>query len=708
MSAPNDSLELRDIATALRHGLLWIAGGALAGLLLAAAVLLYAPPRYKADATVLLRTNSDGAAARLAVSSSEGGISLGNLADVLTGESGFKTELEILTSREVIGAVVDSLGLQARVLSPAATPPTALFASIRLPAEVDRKQIYHFERVGDRYEVEGPGASGYATPGRPYPIAGGTVTLRDEPLPESFRVEVVGLEPAIRQVSRKLKASQAGGEVAELVFRANDPFTSAAVPNGIIAQYLKRRRTTDRGVNQHRYEFLTEHTDSVAGALATAERDLRLYQERSGVLDPTLAGETELRQAMGLRGALEEREVESRALEQILVGGRLSSRDLAAYPTLLRNGAINHILARLLEMETRRTELLDRRTERDPDVVVLDQSIRQLENELVTLSRAYYEGLTRQQAQLRSELQRYQASLASLPEHAQSVFRLQREVKRLSETLVALQTQLVQTRLLAIAEGGDVRQIDVAVPPQQQSFPRPMVILIAGMLGGIFFGAAGAVGSSYLRQRIRYPWEAERATGVPAALFNPNAPLLLGGMDAGRSVLLLPLGRGVRAGTVGARLASTATLQGKGVVFADLEQRAAVHSPPADSAEVGAPGSLPAAPVDSTALQPVQSADGGGYMLYRFHANGSGVESFRRTLTELENRFSLVVVALPGLEQPYTVAALSPQRPVILVARAGEVTRAELQDALQALGRMGVTTAGVVLEDGGRSGATRN
>jgi Mrp family chromosome partitioning ATPase len=65
-------------------------------------------------------------------------------------------------------------------------------------------------------------------------------------------------------------------------------------------------------------------------------------------------------------------------------------------------------------------------------------------------------------------------------------------------------------------------------------------------------------------------------------------------------------------------------------------------------------------------------------------------------------------VALPGLEQPYTVAALSPQRPVILVARAGEVTRAELQDALQALGRMGVTTAGVVLEDGGRSGATRN
>ncbi|HEV2131232.1 MAG TPA: Wzz/FepE/Etk N-terminal domain-containing protein, partial [Longimicrobiaceae bacterium] len=648
MSAANDSLDLRDIATALRHGLLWIAGGALAGLLLAAAVLLYAPPRYKADATVLLRTNSDGAAARLAVSSSEGGISLGNLADVLTGESGFKTELEILTSREVIGAVVDSLGLQARVLSPAATPPSALFSSIRFPAEVERKQVYHFERVGDRYEVQGPGASAQAMPGIPYRIAGGEVTLRTEPLPESFRVEIVSLDQAIRQVNRKLKASQAGGEVAEIVFRANDPVTSAAVPNGIIAQYLKRRRTTDRGVNQHRYEFLTEHTDSVARALAAAERDLRMYQERSGVLDPTLAGETELRQAMGLRAALEEREVESRALEQILAGGTLSSRDLAAYPTLLRNGAINHILARLLEMETRRTELLDRRTERDPDVVVLDQSIRQLENELVTLSRSYYEGLTRQQVQLRGELQRYQASLASLPEHAQSVFRLQREVKRLSETLVALQTQLVQTRLLAIAEGGDVRQIDVAVPPKQQSFPRPLVILLVGMFGGIFFGAAGAVGSSYLRQRIRYPWEAERATGVPATLFDPSAPLLLGGMDAGRSLLLLPLGRGARPGAVGARIASTATLQGREVVFADLEQRATIHSSPADSPASGTAVSLPAGSAEPMALQPVQNPDGGAYMLYRFHANGSGVESFRRTLAELESRFSLVVVALPG------------------------------------------------------------
>ena len=43
----------------------------------------------------------------------------------------------------------------------------------------------------------------------------------------------------------------------------------------------------------------------------------------------------------------------------------------------------------------------------------------------------------------------------------------QREVKRLTQTMLGVQAQIIDARLAAIAEGGQVRQIDVAQPPNR-------------------------------------------------------------------------------------------------------------------------------------------------------------------------------------------------------------------------------------------------
>lgn len=670
----SEALDLREIGAALRRGRLWIAAGALLGLLAGASALALLRPEYEGTATVLLRSQADGGQSMLSrLSGMMGGLPAG----LGGGGSEVETEVKILTSRTVIGEVVDSLGLQAEVLEPAGTAPTALFAELRAGPEA-AGAVYRFERTEGGYAVEGPGASGVAVPGEPYRVPGGVLVLRPDPLPAGFRVVLLDREEAVTRVEDAL-VTEVSGEYVEIAFRAADPPTASAVPNALVAEYLRRRKTTDRGVNQHRYEFLAAHTDSIAGQLALAEGALRRHQEVSGVLDPKLTGEVGVERAMQLRTELETAATESRALEGIIrkgASGSLSPRELAAYPTFLRNPAVNDMVSRLLELETERVILLEKRTERDPEVVALSDGIRHLESRLVELSRDYLSGLGRQEVELRRELAGYQAELDALPGHAEESLRRMREVKRLSETLIVLQTQLVQARLEAISEGGEVRQVDVAVPPREPAFPNPALTLLGGLLGGLFFGTVAAVGTGRRRARLAEPWEAELAAGAAAVPFDPRLPLSFPELGRARTVLVLPVGPAAEARAVGERLAATAGVQGREAVLADLTRAPSAPSAPASR---------------------LVAVGGEGYSVYHPAGDGGAAAPRHAALEELEERYARVVAVLPGIEDPAAVSVLAPERPVVVAARAGRVTREELREAVGICRRLGVEVAGVVL-----------
>jgi tyrosine-protein kinase Etk/Wzc len=700
MTPQNDTLDLGEVAAVLARGWRWVLGGVLGGLLLAVAVLLFAPRSYEESATVLLRNAPErGASSLLGRSggSGQGSLPLGGLTDLFSMSSGFDTEMEILSSRAVVGSVVDSLHLQARVLAPRGIHPESLIAEARFDP-LARLTAYRFERAGAGYRVSGGDVSEIVTPGVPFRLGESVLTLHSEGLPDQFRLRIMDREEAIRRVQKRLSTSRAGGEVAELSFRGDDPVTAAAVPNALVYRYLQRRRSTDRGVNQQRYEFLLAHTDSIRTELALAERALRVQQQTSGVFDPEMHVKAEVEQAIVLRGELETREVEARALERMLaqaVAGRIPARELAAYPTFLQNPAINSLLSRLTEQEARRTELLDRRTENDPDVQVVSANIRQLEQQIVSLSRAYLDGLSGQQAQLLRELARYDAARSTYPGHAESAMRARREVQRLSETMVALQTQLVQARLAAISEGGEVRQIDTAIPPRKPAFPNPLLTIPLGLIVGLMVGSGGALASGYLGRRVRDGRDAELAAGVAAVDLDSRRALFLSAAERQR-LLVIPVGRAADASRTATRIAAAAAVQGKSVVLADL----AGGARPAAGALAPGRSEPPALPA-GTAVAPASMQTVGGSDGYPvFQGNGisaSTTTEIRQAVEHLESQFAVVVASLPGLDAVPTLALLSPQRSVVLAVRAGATTRTELRETVAALGQAEIPVIMVVV-----------
>ncbi|HEY4304173.1 MAG TPA: Wzz/FepE/Etk N-terminal domain-containing protein [Gemmatimonadaceae bacterium] len=462
---------------------------------------------------------------------------------------------------------------------------------------------------------------------------------------------------AIGAFLKRLNVEKIGGDVLGVSYRAEDSVSAARIPNTVVALYLARRKTTDRGVNAHRFEFLAVKLDESAANLARAEDDLRREQERSGVLDPIVVSKLELEQAGELRGQLTTVQVEKGALDSLIAhvrSGTMTTRQLAAFPSFIKAPAISQMLSQLSELDAQRLKLLATRTEKDPDVEALTQSIKVVEGQLMPTAVSYAAAVASQERDMQTELDSLHHVLLGMPQSAQANGRLQRDVLRLGQIYAAMQAQLVEANLAAISEGGDVHQLDYAEVALHPSFPRPALTIAIGAVGGVLLGLFVALITSGMGRWARDTFEIERVTGLPALAFDANSPLLIGPTLSARTILVLPLDPYARTEAVAHRLAETATARAIATTVLDLS-----------------------------------------------NSVGNDVNA---TIERFENEFGSVVVQLPPLTSRAAAAALRDTRPVILVASAPRVDKNALNNALSTLRRLDVPCAGIVMNPVSRNG----
>jgi uncharacterized protein involved in exopolysaccharide biosynthesis len=300
VAVSTDTIEVTDVMRTLRQQWRAVIAFVAMGIVGALAVILFAPKRYDGRASVLARASAAGGASVLGRMTGIGDLLSG--AGGLGAASSLETELQLLKSRTLAGQVVDSLRLQVAVREPTGIPPTAIVDGYSLGSSFAPRE-YQFARLGDgRYRLDGSPI--VAVPGQSIALDVGTLTLRASGLPPAFTLRIFDREEAITRFAARLEVTKAGGEIAKIVYRGRDSVTAAAAPNALVAFYLQRRLTVDRGANQRRVEYITAQVDSAAALLAAAEQQLRANQERTRVFDAEIADRTHLESAAKLRESL--------------------------------------------------------------------------------------------------------------------------------------------------------------------------------------------------------------------------------------------------------------------------------------------------------------------------------------------------------------------------------------------------------------------
>lgn len=541
MNAPravdSDTIYFSEITAAIRRGRRWLVAGILAGLALATAVLALIPPRFSSTSTVIVRAAESSTGA---LSARLGGSIAGVASGLMPGgliAAPIETELQVLQSRSLAGEIVDSLQLQVRLRSGPRVAPWQLFHPTPIPGSFQRRRVT-LERQGDQsFRASDAGLAVVLPPAK-------STTRLPEAIPQRLEADILDREEAITRLLKRLTVSKAGGEVVSIAYAADDSLTAAVVPNLLIRRYLARRKTSDRGLNQRRVEFLTAQVDSLEQSLVGAEQALRDQQERSGILDPVVTGKLELEQAGELRRSSASLDVERGALSLLLnqlAIGQVTSTQLAAFPTFLKSPGINDLLSQLSALQTRYLQLQATFTPEEPSVVAAHEAMTAIERQIASLAKTYATTLDRQRAELDKQLDALRNTIQKLPATSELSVRLQRRVLALGQLSAAVRAQLVEARLAAVGEGGDVRSLDVAQPPRKISFPQPGLTLAAGLGGGVVLGLLLALIGGAPRRYVSEPSVIAQVTGVPTHTLSHDAPIVLGALPPGGKILVVPL-----------------------------------------------------------------------------------------------------------------------------------------------------------------------
>jgi capsular exopolysaccharide synthesis family protein len=465
-------------------------------------------------------------------------VNLPQLVERAPTENRISTEISTLRGRSSAVAVIDSLGLRARLIVPKHRWPSELFSLLRVAAGGDTTTLV--------IRPDGSGRVSIATPGEPDPVsapigdtvvvAGVTLALRAAALQEpELRLRVVSLDEAVRSFQSALKVYRPAKDVDLLVVqvRGNDPPTASAAANLLAQQLISGRHEVQMARTGSTVRFLTWQLDSLGAELRLAEDALRAYRERAGIVDAGEEGRTQVRrlaQIQADRGALQ---AEEQALAQLVQqmasdsararpGGRLPSRALVAFPTLFRNQGASQLLGALAQVENERSTLLTQRTPEDPDVLVLTARAGELDAQLQAIAETYLQGLTNQVAALDHVARGFGGALASLPKKEVQAARLQREVGVRQELYTLVQTRLKEAEITRAMEDPTVRIIDPAVTSDRPI--RPLLSLTLAL--SLVIGSLAAVATALVREltdhSIRTRADALLGAGLPVVGIIPR------------------------------------------------------------------------------------------------------------------------------------------------------------------------------------------
>jgi tyrosine-protein kinase Etk/Wzc len=405
----------------------WLIAGITAAFMFAGAVYaMLATPIYQADALLQVEEKSSGMPA------------LGEMSEMFATESQAATEIEIMKSRMVIGAVVDQLELT-NVVKPNYMPFIGEFlarrsgetAQVVLEAlQVPESQVGKAlelrieDNVFTLIDAEGKDVvSGVV--GTPAENGNWLVHISDAVTENTSSFTLVKLNrlKAINNWQSALSVSERGRQTGILSasIQNADAKHAERVLDAIATEYMLQNIRRNAAEAENSLEFLQRQIPTIKENLNEAEEKLNSYRLQSQSVDLSL-------ETQGL-------------LEQ------------------------------LVELEKR----------------INDLTLKEAEiSRLYTKQHPSYQALIEQKSNLEADRKRLSSQIQELPETQQQVLRYMRDVEVNQEIYLQLLNRMQELNVLKAGTVGNVRILDyAATKPEPVAPKKPLIVVLATILGGM-------------------------------------------------------------------------------------------------------------------------------------------------------------------------------------------------------------------------------
>ncbi len=465
--------------------------------------------------------------------------------------------VQVLASRTLVGAVVDSLGLRFQPITPfrPGVPlvgrrfPTGFLQRVMVVPEAPADTLMlRFTRDGVVARSRGgEAAAAYGEPLRLGPVQ---LTVPHAP-PVGYTMGVVlPRDVAIDAALARLKViPRPGTDVIDVRFLDADPATAQQFANRLARLFQASNGHSAQEQARRRREFLGEQLRITDSMLARAEAGLSLFRSRQEMGSSRDNLSAEQATALGLDARRSELVADRRVFAALLQRVKSSSGEgtdaafhaLAYSPEVGSDTVLSQLQQRLITYRTRLDSLTTgpwRSLASHPDVVQLTTLVQATQNELIQAVRARLASIDARIAVLSNQRARGAESMQGLPARQAEEAGLDRRVEVLRSTADALRQEYQKARISEALGAADIEILDPAsLPYRRAGIPR-WVVLGLGMLIGTVFGIGAALFAEATNRAVRRPEELQDFLGATELGVIPQIPQLNG--NGGPSTLLLP------------------------------------------------------------------------------------------------------------------------------------------------------------------------
>jgi polysaccharide biosynthesis transport protein len=476
--------------------------------------------------------------------------------------------VQVLTSRTLVGAVVDSLGLRLQPVGGygLTTPlfgrqlPVGALQQVTVDSSaLSDTLLLQFTRTGViAWSRKGTAAAALRKPLR---IGGVRLTVPAVPLVGFAIMALTPRDEAIDRAIRRLKVvPRPGTDVIDVRYVDPDPARAKQFANHLARLFQAANGHSAQEQARRRREFLDEQLQVTDSLLQDAEKGLSTFRSRQqmGSSRDNLSAEQASATTLEARRAelLADRRVFSALLERVKNsgGGQDTGFHTLAYsPEVAADPILGHLQERLIQYRDRLDSLTTgpwRSLATHPDVIQLSTLLQTTREELVGAVRARVASLDARVAVISNQIALGGRSMQRLPAQQATEAGLDRRVETLRTTADALRQEYQKARISEALGAADIEILDLApLPYRKTGVPRP-VELALGLLLSMLLGGGAAVAAEVTNRSVRRPEELHAVIGatelgtIPRiqrlGATNGVRALLTNGTNGGRSSVSLP------------------------------------------------------------------------------------------------------------------------------------------------------------------------
>lgn len=468
----NVVLDLARVWQILLRGWWIIAICAFLGALIAAVVMVRTPPTFSAKAQIML-----GQANRA-------DDTLGNLFQELNLDNAdIAGEIAIITSGQTLTGVSELLDLAAHPefnTDLQEEVPPSFVARIVGGLKDGVKALLG----GDPAPEPGTGLSSDADD----PVSRAAAAGRDQ---FGAQADYVGT------LAAGLKVKQVGSTyLVDIAYASNDRQLAAAVPNAVVDVYLREQLNRKFNASQQVAEGLNSRLEVLRERLEASERALIDYRNRN--LAAGFGSQERLEQQLReLSSRLGTATAERAALSSELaeIDALIARGGLTAAAGLFSSGQLENLRSELVTAEQNLSQLSDRFDENSPQITEIGGRIRQLEAAMETeVARLRNDKVnleavaSAREAALQSQMLTLEQQELRLSERAVTMAQLERELEVNRVTYETFLGKFTETSEVVDLQQADAQVISYAQLPKSPIAPRKKLGVALGLLAGATLG----------------------------------------------------------------------------------------------------------------------------------------------------------------------------------------------------------------------------